>query len=204
MNQMFKQGLSALAAGLALTGTAYAIPGEINIGDTITCVAGAQYIQHSPGYEYMTDGGVLANGAPYDSSVCTYWTDLSTTFQIDLGATYNITGAFVQADWNDTYQLAYHDEANNTWVPFFNAPAFAAGGGLYNYQNRPGTGLGYATVSPFDTDAVRFYAISGDAWLSVNEVALQGTVVPTPEPSAFALMALGLGGAVAAKWRRKQ
>jgi hypothetical protein len=93
--------------------------------------------------------------------------------EIDLGGTFVLDAAVVQADVNDEYRLSYRDPETAAWVPLWAVPLGEAGG----MATRPQQGdasVRWPLGRPVVTDALRFEATSGDAQYSVSEIAVFG------------------------------
>jgi len=97
--------------------------------------------------------------------------------EIDLGGTFVLDAAVVQADVNDEYRLSYRDPETAKWAPLWAVPLGEAGG----MATRPQQGdasVRWPLARPVVTDALRFEATSGDAQYSVSEIAVFGVPVP--------------------------
>ena len=199
---------------MAVSAGATSAPNNVALGKPVTLIQGVEFnngVTAPAPLSVITDGTFLPEGTcfscAYGSSV--QWANpqpgnVSFTMQIDLEGNFNITGAIVQADNNDTYLLQYWDESNDTWQSLYTANT-VGGGGL---TTRPsGDQATYAAVTPVTTDLVRVVGVSGDAGLAVSEVELQGTAVlqgtAAPEPATFAMLGAGLLSAAAIRRLRK-
>lgn len=138
----------------------------------------------------VTDGLFLGNNHPWDVDTV-YWSGLDAVVEIDLGGSFQLSSFTVEADNNDTYEIAYR--SGTTWqlaasVPF----AFNFGGLQLRTIDLP---------APVTADALRITATGGDNLYSVSE--LQAFAQPVPEPETYALMLAGLGlvGAIARRRR---
>ena len=97
--------------------------------------------------------------------------------EIDLGGTFVLDAAVVQADVNDEYRLSYRDPETAEWAPLWDVPLGEAGG----MATRPQQGdasVRWPLARPVVTDALRFEATSGDAQYSVSEIAVFGQPAP--------------------------
>ncbi len=97
--------------------------------------------------------------------------------EIDLGGTFVLDAAVVQADVNDEYRLSYRDPETGSWAPLWAIPLGEAGG----MATRPDQGdasVRWPLERPVVTDALRFEATSGDAQYSVSEIAVFGRPAP--------------------------
>ena len=114
----------------------------------------------------------------------TVWWEETTTsrssrawIEIDLGGTFVLDAAVVQADVNDEYRLSYRDPETGGWAPLWAVPLGEAGG----MATRPDQSLAsvrWSFARPVVTDALRFEATSGDAQYSVSEIAVFGQPAP--------------------------
>ena len=97
--------------------------------------------------------------------------------EIDLGATFVLDAAVVQADVNDEYRLSYRDPATAEWALLWAVPPGEAGG----IATRPQQGdasVRWRLARPVVTNALRFEATGGDAQYSVSEIAVFGQPAP--------------------------
>jgi hypothetical protein len=130
----------------------------------------------------VADGLFLPDCQPWTEG--TVWWEQTTAdrtskawVEVDLGGTYAVDAAVVQADANEDYLLSYRDPRTATWVPLWSIPPGDAGG----MATRPHMGdasIRWAPERPVVTDALRFEATSGDAQYSVSEIAVFGVRVP--------------------------
>jgi hypothetical protein len=97
--------------------------------------------------------------------------------EIDLGGTFVLDAAVVQADVNDEYRLSYRDPDTAAWTPLWAVPLGDAGGmATRPAQGHPG--VHWSLPRPVVTDALRFEATSGDDQYSVSEIAVFGRPAP--------------------------
>jgi hypothetical protein len=192
-----------------MLGTAYADT-NVALNATVTAVSGSSLIYNpSTPLSVVTDGIFTPEETAYwsptgvqnavewaeqysgDSSVAS-----GLVLDINLGAEYNITGAIVQADDNDSYMLQYWDSTTNSWQLLYSVPAISVGYGLRTRQT---------TVGPVVTDLLQFSAVGGDSGDAVSEIQVEGTLVSTatPEPSNFFLLGSGLVGLAGMLCRRR-
>jgi hypothetical protein len=97
--------------------------------------------------------------------------------EIDLGGSFVLDAAVVQADVNDEYRLSYRNLETAAWAPLWAVPLGEAGG----IATRPQQGdpsVRWPLARPVVTDALRFEATSGDAQYSVSEIAVFGRPAP--------------------------
>ena len=113
----------------------------------------------------------------------TVWWEQTTTdpashawIEIDLGGTFVLDAAVVQADANDEYVLSYRDPKTAAWMPLWGVP-FGEMGGLATRPRLGAASVRLPFAAPVVTNALRFEASSGDAQYSVSEVAVFGQPV---------------------------
>lgn len=114
-----------------------------------------------------------------------YWTNYnaSADIQIDLKKTATISSLFLQADNNDDYLIQYRG-ADHQWHNLATvSPPDAWGLGNVNYT------LG----TPVTTDAFKITGVGGDHFYAVSKFSAEGSIAAVPEPSTYAMLALGLG-----------
>lgn len=137
----------------------------------------------------LTDGTFRPRGTPYQSGTV-WWSGLSTVLEIDLGGTFGLIGAVVQADDNDAYLLSYRNLDTGAFETLWNVPNFdAAGAGMQTRPNVNDDGEIFLFGGTFMTDTIRIQAASGDNAYSLSEVQ-----VFVPAPGVLALAGAGLLG----------
>ena len=174
---------------------------NIALDKPVTVVAGLAQITNSATSLSVIDDGIFVPESTNFGSVVSQsvqWTttdgqpangsNAPTILEIDLGGFFEISGAIMQADDNDTYLLQYHDTSNDTWLTLWTVPAISSGNGFRTRPNADQTT--FQALGPVITDAVRVSAISGDAGLGVSELQLNGSPA-VPEPTSIALVILG-------------
>ena len=170
-------------AALVIVGTAHAGT-VVNLaeGRTPTLVVGSA---SGAALSTLTDGDFLPAGTGWQSGTV-WWHGAGSVFEIGLGGAYEVSGAIVQADNNDTYRMYYRDMSTDTFVDLWTIVAVAGAG----MRTRPNPGDNTA-IHFFDsavvTDTIRIAAIGGDSSYSLSEVQVWGTV---PAPAAAPLLAL--------------
>jgi hypothetical protein len=97
--------------------------------------------------------------------------------EIDLGGTFVLDQALVQADVNDEYLLSYRDPDTAAWRALWAVPLGDVGGmATRPAQGHPG--VHWTLPRPVVADALRFEATSGDDQYSVSEIAVFGRPAP--------------------------
>ena len=130
----------------------------------------------------IVDNGVfLPEGTCFQSGV--YWTSVApnanpnNTVDIDLGGTFLISSATVQADDNDTYTLQYRDVGGvyHDWWDIPLAGAF----GLITRPNATDP-TQQQPLTPVIATGLRFFAPagSGDGYYGVSQIAVFGVPIP--------------------------
>jgi hypothetical protein len=115
--------------------------------------------------------------------------DTTHSIAIDFGGTFNINGAIVQADDNDTYELDYlgTDHLYHLWWSIPEIASF----GLVTRPNADQT-----TIMPRPTVqalGVEIFATGGDGLYAVSQVEVFGSAA-VPEPAMLGFLSLGLLG----------
>jgi len=196
-----KVALIGLISYIAVTGAAQATAVDVALDKPITLIQGTQFNNGTatPAPLSVIDDGVFVPegtcfACAYGQSV--QWANpqpnnVLFTMQIDLQGSFTITGAIIQADNNDDYQLQYYDATTGLWQLLYDAGPVCCSG----LTTRPnGNQTTYASVGPVVTSLVRVVGISGDAGLAVSEVELLGTPTAVPLPASAWLMLSGVGG----------
>jgi hypothetical protein len=139
----------------------------------------------------VNDGVYLPSGTYWQQG--TLWWDAhnplsaSNTIEIEFGGLFSVDFASIQGDNNDEYLLELRN-AGGTWFGWVYAPACCSAGMFERSGN----------LSPVEATAVRISARNGDGYYALSEVRLTGTAV-IPEPASVGLVALALGGMLAAR-----
>src|SRR5947199_8372810 len=106
-----------------------------------------QITNPSTSLSVIDDGVFLPESTAYGSSTAlanaVEWTTTDgeppgsgnalTTLEIDLGGFFAISGAFMQADNNDSYLLQYRDPSTRTWLTLWTVPGVAG----FGFTTRP-------------------------------------------------------------------
>jgi hypothetical protein len=183
-----------LAISVAVT---VARANNIALNKPVTVVSGAANITNPSTLPSVIDDGMFTpESTAYHSSTAgseaVEWLNQSppTILEIDLGSLFNITGAIVQCDDNDSYLLQYFNTSTKTWQTLWDVPAISVGQGL---RTRPNADqMTFQSVGPVITNAVRISGDVGDSGFAVSEVQLNGAAAGVPE-SGSTTMFLSLG-----------
>lgn len=128
----------------------------------------------------LTDGIFRPRGTSWTNGTV-YWNGTSSYAEIDLDGAYVIKSMIAQADDNDAYLVQYHNIQTNAWETAWNVPNYDAyGAGMQTRPNPADDTQKFVLSSSITTDALRFYAISGDNSYSVSEIQAYGSAVPLP------------------------
>ncbi|TVS19950.1 MAG: hypothetical protein EA424_06450, partial [Planctomycetaceae bacterium] len=142
-------------------------------GGTVSRISGVSY---GASLATLTDGVFRPRGTWWTSGTV-YWYDVNTQFEIVLDSVETITGARVQADNNDQYQLDWYDADDEIWKPLWIIPDYSdrIGGGVITRPDYPLTDSDefQTFAEPVTTDRLRFRAVSGDGNYSASEIQLQ-------------------------------
>jgi F5/8 type C domain/PEP-CTERM motif len=179
-------GFLALSLGVA------AQAAEINVaqGATVTLASGSV---NGAALSTLTDGNFLPEGNYWQTNTV-WWNGTGPTLKIDLGQSYSIDGAIVQADNNDSYLLTYSNDGT-TWSIFWAVPFADNGGGL---ATRPNSNQ--STIQSLPSVTARYFefsAVAGDNDYSVSEIQLfetPSTPTSAPEPASLGLLGGSLAG----------
>jgi hypothetical protein len=123
-----------------------------------------------PECQLWTEGTVWWEDATSDPSARPW-------IEIELGGSFVLDAAVVQADVNDEYRLSYRDAATAEWLPLWDV-GLGEAGGMATRPDQGDASVRWPIAPPVVTDALRFEATSGDAQYSVSEIAVFG--VPAP------------------------
>jgi hypothetical protein len=123
-----------------------------------------------PDCQLWTDGTVWWE-QPASDATSNAW------IEIDLGGSFAIDSAVVQADANETYLLSYRDPETAEWRPLWSVPVGEAGG-MATRPHQGDASIRWPLPRPVVTDALRFEATSDDDQHSASEIAVFG--VPAP------------------------
>jgi hypothetical protein len=97
--------------------------------------------------------------------------------EVDLGGTFVLDAAVVQADVNDSYRLSYRGPETGEWAPLWDVP-FGEAGGMATRPQQGDASVRWLLPRPVVTDALRFEATGGDEQYSVSEIAVFGRPAP--------------------------
>ena len=132
----------------------------------------------------VTDGVFLPEQSCWQDGVS--WQGTASTIDINLGGTFVLTAATVQADDNDTYELQYlgiDHQYHNWWA--IGAP------GPWGLITRPGVGQ-QESLPTVTATGLRIFATGGDGYYAVSEVQAEGRALPAPEPGTLVFLTSGL------------
>ena len=192
-----KGWLCALAAAAIVCLPAAGMSAEVNValGKAVT-LNGTMY---GAAGSTLTDGIFRPRGTSWTSGTV-YWNGTAAYAEIDLGGTYVINSMIAQADDNDQYMVQFRDIATDSWWTAWTVPNYDGyGSGMQTRPDPADDTEKYVLETPITTDALRFYALSGDNSYSVSEIQAYGSAVPIP--GALWLFAPGL--AALAGFRKK-
>jgi len=189
--------LFALVAAVVFCLPATGISSEVNValGKAVT-LNGTMY---GAAGSTLTDGIFRPRGTSWTNGTV-YWGGTAAYAEIDLDGIYVISSMIAQADDNDEYMVQFRDIATDSWWTAWTVPNYDGyGSGMQTRPNPADDTEKYVLETPITTDALRFYAVSGDGSYSVSEIQAYGNVVPIP--GALWLFAPGL--AALAGFRKK-
>jgi hypothetical protein len=125
----------------------------------------------------IIDGSMPAEGTDYDNAQCVYWSGTATSFVIDLGRTYRVTGITAQADNNDDYVFEASVDGR-AYLPLLTIPANLGrvALGMETFSTDPGHPryLRELQLTPQRARYVKVSARGGDGAYAVSEVQLIG------------------------------
>jgi hypothetical protein len=141
-----------------------------------TGVTGAGPFSNAAGL--MIDGSMPAEGTDFDNAQCVNWSGTGTTFVIDLGRTYRVTGVTAQVDNNDDYVFEASGDGR-AYLPLVVIPAnlgrVALGMETFSTDPAHPRYLRELQLTPQRARYIRVSARGGDGAHSVSEVQLMGS-----------------------------
>lgn len=127
--------------------------------------------------DLIVDGRIPFEESAWDASECVFWRDVDTSFLIDLGDVYEITGIVVQVDSDDDYRIEF-SLAGDDFIPIMeivrNDGEVAEG--MDTMSSIPGHPEFITELEffPVQTRFIRVYALDGDDEFSVSEIQVFG------------------------------
>ena len=158
-------------------------------GKTVTAVAGS--FNGDP-LSTIVDGTSFERGRYWQAGTV-WWTGETPTLEIDLGGSFLLDRASLQADNNDSYVLQYRDPATGAWHDWWEVPNywFKGIGGMIQ---RPDTGVtetaDAVVLRQVVADKLRLRATGGDGYYSVSELKVYGAPVATVVPDGYSFAAV--------------
>jgi hypothetical protein len=134
--------------------------------------------------EYSNDAQLLVDGympdqaSTFDGPDCVFWSDPRTSFEIDLGAVYNVDGITMQADNNDNYLIEGSvDGQYFSRLLFLGSQIGEVGWGMETVSTMRGSShyLPRLRFIPSRARYLRVSAHGGDRLYAVSEVKIFGS-----------------------------
>jgi len=125
----------------------------------------------------ILDGVFTEEGAARDGRDCLFWEDEETSFTLDLGGRFVLTGLRIQADGNDDYLVEYSLEGEEYQTLAVFLEEFRGGEpGMFTMSNVPNDEyrVGLPESEPVPAGYVRISASRGDGRFSLSELQLLG------------------------------
>lgn len=127
--------------------------------------------------QLIVDGRIPYEESSWNASECVYWQDVSTSFVIDLGDVYEISGIVVQVDADDDYRMDF-SLAGDDYIPLLDIlrDDGEVGKGMDTMSSIPGHSEFITELEFFPVQAryIRIYALDGNGEFSVSEVQVFG------------------------------
>lgn len=171
---------------------------NVALGQPVVVTAGS--VNGAP-LSSLTDGNFLPRGTQWQTGTV-WWNGKGTQLEVDLGGSFTLDGAIVQADDNDAYLLEVFDLAVDSWVSWWNVPNYDAFG--WGIQTRPDVtdNTVWQALPPVLTNRLRFSATGEYGRYAVSEIQVRGSeAAPIPTPALLPGL-MGMGAAALRK--RKQ
>jgi len=139
-----------------------------------------------------------------------WWRGVTQTFTLDFGQLYNIDDVLVSVDNNDFYDVTWSND-QDLWTNLFtitpsDGEVTAAMGGM-DTMSSDITHNEYLAAIDFSSVQARYLRIQatgGDNSYSIGEFQAFGSeVASVPEPTSFAIFALGLMGLASRRFVKK-
>lgn len=139
------------------------------------------------GLELLLDGVFAEEGGSREGRECLFWEDEGTSFVLDLGKAYSLTGVRLQADGNDDYRVEYSSEGDE-YLPLVSFLEEFQGRdpGMATMSNVMGDDYRVEVPDPEPVTAryLRISASRGDGEYAVAEIQILGFEVETNEEPA--------------------
>jgi hypothetical protein len=127
--------------------------------------------------DLIIDGRIPYEEGGWDESECVFWRDLGTSFVIDLGDVYEVSGIVVQVDSDDDYRIEF-SLTDDDYVPLMEIVRDDGEvvKGMDTLSSIPGHSEFVAELEffPVQTRFIRIYALDGNGEFSVSEVLIFG------------------------------
>ena len=178
MKQILIRSTIALIAGFPISASATVT--NVALGRPVT--PAGSFGSAPSQFATLTDGLFLGRSTQWQSGTV-WWYGSVSTLTIDLGGTFDLVAAIVQADDNDAYALDYRDPTDGSWKRLWSIPNYDYYGGVnqWGMQTRPDP-VNDQTKQWFAgsvrADQIRLMSLSSDGSCSVSEVQVFADVPP--------------------------
>lgn len=127
-------------------------------------------------FHLLTDGMFAKNGTKWDGELCVAWSG-STSFTLDLGAVYNVTGITVSVDNNDSYKIDWSEDGSSFHKLTLIDESFGkVGWGMDMFSTITNHNAFEPRIAfqPVKARYIKIYAVGGDDNYSVSELQIFG------------------------------